>query len=170
LSAFLKVAESLRIKGLTEVNEDRGDLPSLASSLLQSHSSSPSSSPVHNNQMAHVPQLQRIHNHSPLPMKRPLPSHPLHDQQRQHLSYPMNPLLGSALTAPKRKRGRPRKLSTGSNSPSRPNDNNNDDSRASTPVGTSAGKLIENNNILCHCNIIFKYNYKYDCNMVIWII
>ncbi|XP_001951822.2 protein tramtrack, alpha isoform isoform X1 [Acyrthosiphon pisum] len=139
LSAFLKVAESLRIKGLTEVNEDRGDLPSLASSLLQSHSSSPSSSPVHNNQMAHVPQLQRIHNHSPLPMKRPLPSHPLHDQQRQHLSYPMNPLLGSALTAPKRKRGRPRKLSTGSNSPSRPNDNNNDDSRASTPVGTSAG-------------------------------
>ncbi|CAI6363349.1 unnamed protein product [Macrosiphum euphorbiae] len=139
LSAFLKVAESLRIKGLTEVNEDRGDLPSLASSLLQSHSSSPSSSPVHNNQMAHVPQLQRIHNHSPLPLKRPLPSHPLHDQQRQHLSYPMNPLLGSALTAPKRKRGRPRKLSTGSNSPSRPNDNNNDDSRASTPVGTCAG-------------------------------
>ncbi|VVC36441.1 Hypothetical protein CINCED_3A005114 [Cinara cedri] len=139
LAAFLKVAESLRIKGLTEVNEDQRDLPSLASSLLQSHSSSPSSSPVHNNQMAHVPQLQRIHNLSPLPMKRPLPSHPLHDQQRQHLSYPMNPLLGSALTAPKRKRGRPRKLSTGSNSPSRPNDNNNDDSRASTPVGTSAG-------------------------------
>lgn len=92
--------------------------------------------------MAHVPHLQRIH--SPLPMKRPLPSHPLHDQQRQHLSYPMNPLLGSALTAPKRKRGRPRKLSTGSNSPSRPNDNNNDDSRASTPVGTSAGNLIKN--------------------------
>lgn len=98
--------------------------------------------------MAHVPQLQRIHNHSPLPMKRPLPSHPLHDQQRQHLSYPMNPLLGSALTAPKRKRGRPRKLSTGSNSPSRPNDNNNDDSRASTPVGTSAGKFVENNDLL----------------------
>ncbi|XP_050548922.1 protein tramtrack, alpha isoform-like isoform X1 [Daktulosphaira vitifoliae] len=139
LAAFLKVAESLRIKGLTEVNEDRGDLPSLASSLLQSHSSSPSSSPVHNNQMVHVPQLQRIHNHSPMSLKRPLPSHPLHDQQRQQLSYPMNPLLGSALTAPKRKRGRPRKLSTGSNSPSRPSDNNNDDSRASTPIGTSAG-------------------------------
>ncbi|XP_050428606.1 protein tramtrack, beta isoform-like isoform X5 [Adelges cooleyi] len=139
LAAFLKVAESLRIKGLTEVNEDRGDLPSLASSLLQSHSSSPSSSPSHNNQMGHVPQLQRIHNLNPMSLKRPLPSHPLHDQQRQQLSYPMNPLLGSALTAPKRKRGRPRKLSTGSNSPSRPNDNNNDDSRASTPIGTSAG-------------------------------
>uniref|UniRef100_A0A1B6DX45 BTB domain-containing protein n=1 Tax=Clastoptera arizonana TaxID=38151 RepID=A0A1B6DX45_9HEMI len=85
LTAFLKVAESLRIKGLTEVNEERCDLPSIASSLLSSTGTSAPPPPPH---------LHRIH----VP-KRVIP--------------PMaaNPLLGSALTAPKRKRGRPRKLS-----------------------------------------------------------
>ncbi|XP_046393245.1 zinc finger and BTB domain-containing protein 44-like isoform X1 [Ischnura elegans] len=36
LTAFLRVAESLRIKGLTEVNEERCDLPTITSSLLSS--------------------------------------------------------------------------------------------------------------------------------------
>ncbi|RZF38324.1 hypothetical protein LSTR_LSTR012111 [Laodelphax striatellus] len=90
LTAFLKVAESLRIKGLTEVNEERCDIPSIASSLLHS-------SPTPTNHHP-PPHLHRIHHGGG---KRGLP--------------PMaaNPLLGSALTAPKRKRGRPRKLSGG---------------------------------------------------------
>lgn len=87
LTAFLKVAESLRIKGLTEVNEERCDLPSITSSLLSSSPMSHSTPPPH---------LHRIH--------------PVNLQRRVAM-----PLLGSALTAPKRKRGRPRKLSGSSN-------------------------------------------------------
>ncbi|XP_075235754.1 zinc finger and BTB domain-containing protein ttk isoform X3 [Lycorma delicatula] len=89
LTAFLKVAESLRIKGLTEVNEERCDLPSIASSLLSSSAPPPPPPPP--------PHLHRIHH---------LPQH-----KRSLPPMAANPLLGSALTAPKRKRGRPRKLS-----------------------------------------------------------
>lgn len=99
LTAFLKVAESLRIKGLTEVNEEKCDLPSITSSLL---SSVPP--PVVTTHTPPPPHLHRIHATSS-PHKRtiPMPSAPS--------ATSSNPLLGSALTAPKRKRGRPRKLS-----------------------------------------------------------
>lgn len=90
LTAFLRVAESLRIKGLTEVNEEKCDIPSITSSLLQPHQSG--SNPP--------PNLHRI-NQNPS-VKRPM-------------SHMMNPLLGNALMQPKRKRGRPRKLSGSSN-------------------------------------------------------
>ncbi|XP_046668465.1 protein tramtrack, beta isoform-like isoform X2 [Homalodisca vitripennis] len=127
LTAFLKVAESLRIKGLTEVNEERCDLPSIASSLL----STPPSAPP-------PPNLHRIH---PLSHKRVLP--------------PMaaNPLLGSALTAPKRKRGRPRKLSGSSNGPNTPGEEDNTEqemrlhhpNRADSPAMVGPPDLLEVN-------------------------
>lgn len=96
LTAFLKVAESLRIKGLTEVNEERCDIPSITSSLL---SSVPP--PVITTHTPPPPHLHRIHPSTA--QKRP-----------QSAATVANPLLGSALTAPKRKRGRPRKLSNSS--------------------------------------------------------
>ncbi|XP_055686893.1 protein tramtrack, beta isoform isoform X1 [Lutzomyia longipalpis] len=80
LTAFLRVAESLRIKGLTEVNDERPMGPA--------HTPPP-------------PQLHRIH--------------PYLAQRKQQGMLLSNPLLGSALTMPKRKRGRPRKLSGSSN-------------------------------------------------------
>lgn len=70
LTAFLRVAESLRIKGLTEVNEEKCDIPSITSSLLQPSSSS-------NNP---PPNLHRIGQQNQ-PVKRPI-------------SHMMNPLLG----------------------------------------------------------------------------
>ncbi|KAJ6635450.1 Protein tramtrack, beta isoform [Pseudolycoriella hygida] len=66
LTAFLRVAESLRIKGLTEVNDDK-------------------------------------------------PPYLMQQQRKAQGMMLSNPLLGSALTMPKRKRGRPRKLSGCSN-------------------------------------------------------
>lgn len=69
----------------------RCDLPSLASSLLQSTPTAPP-----------PPNLHRIHTMGHKRVLTPLVA---------------NPLLGSALTAPKRKRGRPRKLSGSSNGP-----------------------------------------------------
>lgn len=97
LTAFLKVAESLRIKGLTEVNEEKCDLPSITSSLL---SSVPP--PVVTTHTPPPPHLHRIHPSSPHKRNIAMPS---------PSATSSNPLLGSALTAPKRKRGRPRKLS-----------------------------------------------------------
>ncbi|KAL3282000.1 hypothetical protein HHI36_005203 [Cryptolaemus montrouzieri] len=79
LTAFLRVAESLRIKGLTEVNEEKCD--NIASSLTQNNS--------------HIPNLQRL-------------------QQVKRFGNNLN-MLGNALLQPKRKRGRPRKLSGSSN-------------------------------------------------------
>jgi tramtrack len=85
LSAFLRVAESLRIKGLTEVNDDK---PS---------SRDQSETPPTNTQ-------NRVH---PYVLQQ-------QQQQRKVLQQQQtsnNPLLGNALSMPKRKRGRPRKLS-----------------------------------------------------------
>ncbi|XP_023021109.2 tramtrack isoform X3 [Leptinotarsa decemlineata] len=79
LSAFLRVAESLRIKGLTEVNEERCD--SIASTLTQQN----------------MGNLQRL-------------------QQNKRFGNNLN-MLSNALLQPKRKRGRPRKLSGCSNGP-----------------------------------------------------
>lgn len=80
LTAFLRVAESLRIKGLTEVNDEKPMGPATP-----------------------PPQLHRIQ--------------PYLVQSRKNQGMLMNnsPLLGSALSMPKRKRGRPRKLSGSSN-------------------------------------------------------
>lgn len=105
LTAFLKVAESLRIKGLTEVNEERCDLPSITNSLLSS---------------------QHLHSHVPPPQLHRISQPPsLKRSHIQNNNYPLlnsAPLLGSALTAPKRKRGRPRKLSGSSDfAPGSPN-------------------------------------------------
>ncbi|XP_022918790.1 protein tramtrack, beta isoform isoform X1 [Onthophagus taurus] len=77
LTAFLKVAESLRIKGLTEVNEEKCD--SIALTQNQHHGNA---------------QLQRF-----MPQKR----------------FANSNMLSNALMQPKRKRGRPRKLSGSSN-------------------------------------------------------
>ncbi|CAG9814299.1 unnamed protein product [Phaedon cochleariae] len=82
LTAFLRVAESLRIKGLTEVNEEKCD--TIASSLTQQN--------LHN-----LPHLQRL-------------------QQNKRYGHNLN-MLSNALLQPKRKRGRPRKLSGCSNGP-----------------------------------------------------
>ncbi|KAG5897668.1 hypothetical protein JTB14_011478 [Gonioctena quinquepunctata] len=79
LTAFLRVAESLRIKGLTEVNEEKCD--NIASSLTQQN----------------MPHLQRL-------------------QQNKRFGNNLN-MLSNALLQPKRKRGRPRKLSGCSNGP-----------------------------------------------------
>lgn len=100
LTAFLKVAESLRIKGLTEVNEEKCDLPSITSSLL----SSVPPPVVTTHTPPPPPHLHRIHPTSS-PHKRTIP------MPSASSATSSNPLLGSALTAPKRKRGRPRKLS-----------------------------------------------------------
>ncbi|XP_019873922.1 protein tramtrack, alpha isoform isoform X1 [Aethina tumida] len=81
LTAFLRVAESLRIKGLTEVNEEKCD--TITSSLTQ--------------QQNNLPHLQRL-------------------QQNKRFGSNFN-MLGNALLQPKRKRGRPRKLSGSSNGP-----------------------------------------------------
>ncbi|XP_068969344.1 protein tramtrack, beta isoform isoform X5 [Bombus flavifrons] len=97
LTAFLRVAESLRIKGLTEVNEDKCDLPSITSSLLGNQNTIPPP----------PPNLHRINQIGP--------HHHVSQKRMHHMSS--HPLLGSALSAPKRKRGRPRKLSGSSDTP-----------------------------------------------------
>ncbi|XP_031779508.1 protein tramtrack, beta isoform isoform X3 [Nasonia vitripennis] len=97
LTAFLRVAESLRIKGLTEVNEDKCDLPSITSSLLGNQNASQPPPPS-------LHRINQLGQHHHMPQKR-----------YHHMSS--HPLLGSALTAPKRKRGRPRKLSGSSDTP-----------------------------------------------------
>lgn len=99
LTAFLRVAESLRIKGLTEVNEDKCDLPSITSSLLGGSQNAVAPPP---------PSLHRINQIGP---------HHHHIAQKRFHHMSSHPLLGSALTAPKRKRGRPRKLSGSSDTP-----------------------------------------------------
>lgn len=93
LTAFLRVAESLRIKGLTEVNDDKPE---------KSETPAPQSAPSQTPSAAQPPQLHRIQQ-------------PYTQQQKAQGMMLTNPLLGSALTQPKRKRGRPRKLSGSSN-------------------------------------------------------
>ncbi|XP_045454517.1 zinc finger and BTB domain-containing protein 11 isoform X3 [Melitaea cinxia] len=97
LTAFLKVAESLRIKGLTEVNEEKCDIPALTNSLIQQQQTNTGHTPP--------PQLHRIHPYAH--QKRPASGIPSGGAPPNLLM----PLLGNALMQPKRKRGRPRKLS-----------------------------------------------------------
>lgn len=93
LTAFLRVAESLRIKGLTEVNDDKPEKtePMQSQQTVAQTQTQPQ-----------PPQLHRIQQ-------------PYTQQQKAQGMLLTNPLLGSALTQPKRKRGRPRKLSGSSN-------------------------------------------------------
>lgn len=93
LTAFLRVAESLRIKGLTEVNDDK-----------------PEKTEPPTQTQPQPPQLQRIQ-----PFAAMQTSNAQQQQRKAQGMMLSNPLLGSALTQPKRKRGRPRKLSGSSN-------------------------------------------------------
>lgn len=98
LSAFLRVAESLRIKGLTEVNDDK---PS-----NRDQSETPPTNSTQNRVHPYVLQQQQ-QQRKVLQQQQQQAS----QQQAQQQSSTNNPLLGSALSMPKRKRGRPRKLS-----------------------------------------------------------
>lgn len=87
------------------MNEERCDLPSITNSLLSSQ---------HLHSHVPPPQLHRISQ--PPSLKRP------HVHNNNYPLLNSAPLLGSALTAPKRKRGRPRKLSGSSDfAPGSPN-------------------------------------------------
>lgn len=103
LTAFLRVAESLRIKGLTEVNDDKPQTSNSGGGGGGGGAGSNGSSGVSPQAPQQPPQLHRIQPY-------------LMQQQRKVQGMMLsNPLLGSALTMPKRKRGRPRKLSGSSN-------------------------------------------------------
>lgn len=118
LTAFLRVAESLRIKGLTEVNDDKPE-----------KSETPTPQTQTPNQ---PPQLHRIQQ-------------PYTQQQKVQGMMLTNPLLGSALTQPKRKRGRPRKLSGSSNG------NDFDDYESSDNIiQVHVGLFIESQNSPLH--------------------
>lgn len=101
LTAFLRVAESLRIKGLTEVNEDKPE-KNEQTPLQTKQQQPPVVQPQVTPQPQQPPQPPQLHRIQPYLMQ----------QQRKVQGMMLsNPLLGSALTMPKRKRGRPRKLS-----------------------------------------------------------
>ncbi|XP_034484596.1 protein tramtrack, alpha isoform isoform X4 [Drosophila innubila] len=93
LTAFLRVAESLRIKGLTEVNDDKP--------------TSAESAPA-------PPQLQRIQPYL-VPQQRKQPNVLAANAAAAALHAAAQPSLLSSALMPKRKRGRPRKLSGSSN-------------------------------------------------------
>lgn len=95
LSAFLRVAESLRIKGLTEVNDDK---PS-----NREQSETPPTNSTQNRVHPYVLQQQQ--------QRKVLQQQQQQASQQAQQQATNNPLLGSALSMPKRKRGRPRKLS-----------------------------------------------------------
>ena len=63
LTAFLRVAESLRIKGLTEVNEDKCELPSITSSLLGNQNAAPPPPP-------NLHRISQVGQHHHMPQKR----------------------------------------------------------------------------------------------------
>ncbi|XP_065083254.1 protein tramtrack, beta isoform isoform X1 [Ochlerotatus camptorhynchus] len=112
LAAFLRVAESLRIKGLTEVNDDK---PPLQTASLTSGSSSNQNQPSQQPQN----QQQQLQQQLAAAASRNAQLAALQQsqqllQQKQKSSQSMlltNPLLGSALSQQRRKRVRPRKLS-----------------------------------------------------------
>lgn len=149
LTAFLRVAESLRIKGLTEVSDDKPaaapvaattQTPAAASNSNNNNGGTASNNnsctaAVQQHQQKQPQQQQQreqtaaanLNNNggSQQQLQQPPQLHrinqPYAQQQQQQrkvgggagagLMMATNPLLGSALTQPKRKRGRPRKLS-----------------------------------------------------------
>lgn len=101
LSAFLRVAESLRIKGLTEVNDEKpanGNSSSNNNSSRDQTDTPLSSSSQQNRMQSYVQQQQR----------KALTQQQLSQQSQQQGLTSSSP-IGSSM--PKRKRGRPRKLS-----------------------------------------------------------
>ncbi|XP_060650106.1 protein tramtrack, alpha isoform isoform X1 [Drosophila nasuta] len=107
LTAFLRVAESLRIKGLTEVNDDK---PTAAEN-------APAPPQLQRIQPYLVPQQQqqqRKQNANVLAANAAAAALQAATQQQQQQQQQQTSLLSSALM-PKRKRGRPRKLSGSSN-------------------------------------------------------
>lgn len=134
LTGFLKVAESLRIKGLTEVNEEKCDLPSIASSLLSSNSHQATAPPAA--VPPPPPSLHRIHLSQPSSSPSSLSS-PNASTNKRCIPSPSSfqPFSGnsnnnnnnnnandltnaSSCYGQKRKRGRPRKHSGSSDTPS----------------------------------------------------
>lgn len=131
LSAFLRVAESLRIKGLTEVNDEK--------SASRDQSATPPSS-NHNRVPPYVLQQQQQ-------QRKVLQQQQQQASQQLQPQVANNPLLGSALSMPKRKRGRPRKLS-GSDDV----DDYDDDYRESL-LQVKIGCVFKNG-VLCFYNVM----------------
>nr|XP_036675647.1 protein tramtrack, alpha isoform isoform X1 [Drosophila suzukii]XP_036675648.1 protein tramtrack, alpha isoform isoform X1 [Drosophila suzukii]XP_036675649.1 protein tramtrack, alpha isoform isoform X1 [Drosophila suzukii] len=107
LTAFLRVAESLRIKGLTEVNDDK---PSPAAAAAGAGAAGSESTPT-------PPQLQRIQPYLVPQRNRSQAGGLLAGATNagNTPTLPVQPSLLSSALMPKRKRGRPRKLSGSSN-------------------------------------------------------
>ncbi|XP_052565544.1 protein tramtrack, alpha isoform isoform X2 [Culex pipiens pallens] len=118
LAAFLRVAESLRIKGLTEVNDDKPPLPtaSLTSSGVTATSGQNAGATAPS-----TPTQQQLQQQLAAAASRNTQLASLQQQPKQKSNgggqsmLLTNPLLGSALSQQKRKRGRPRKLSGSDN-------------------------------------------------------
>jgi Cys2His2 zinc finger developmental/cell cycle regulator len=96
LSAFLRVAESLRIKGLTEVNDEK---PSRESS----------DTPLSSTQQQTRLQNSNFVQQRKVLQQQQIPQQQQTQQQQQQQSQQTSSPIGAAM--PKRKRGRPRKLS-----------------------------------------------------------
>ncbi|XP_017073340.1 protein tramtrack, alpha isoform isoform X1 [Drosophila eugracilis] len=107
LTAFLRVAESLRIKGLTEVNDDKPS-PAAAAAGAGTAGSESTATP---------PQLQRIQPYLVPQRNRSQAGGLLASAASagNTPTLPVQPSLLSSALMPKRKRGRPRKLSGSSN-------------------------------------------------------
>lgn len=125
LTAFLRVAESLRIKGLTEVNDENKSSPPSSNNTNNSSQSQPQQQ-QQQQPMTPPPQLHRINPYLLQQQQAQQQQQQAQQRQQQQESATRNsntnqttpqsmaisnPLLGSALSGPKRKRGRPRKLS-----------------------------------------------------------
>ncbi|XP_070143545.1 LOW QUALITY PROTEIN: protein tramtrack, alpha isoform-like [Drosophila kikkawai] len=111
LTAFLRVAESLRIKGLTEVNDDKPS-PATTGAAAGTVAAGSESTPT-------PPQLQRIQPYLVPQRNRTQASGLLSSAALANAgntpTLPVQPSLLSSALMPKRKRGRPRKLSGSSN-------------------------------------------------------
>lgn len=112
LAAFLRVAESLRIKGLTEVNDDKPPLPTAS---LTSSGVTASSQNATATAPTSTPTQQQLQQQLAAAASRNTQLAALQQKQKSSSGGQSmlltNPLLGSALSQQKRKRGRPRKLS-----------------------------------------------------------
>jgi tramtrack len=97
LSAFLRVAESLRIKGLTEVNDDK---PANNNSNTSNNSRDQNDTPLSSSS-----QQNRMQSSNFVQQQRKVLQQQSQQQQQSSEGSP----IGSSM--PKRKRGRPRKLS-----------------------------------------------------------
>ncbi|KAH8383348.1 hypothetical protein KR009_008064 [Drosophila setifemur] len=113
LTAFLRVAESLRIKGLTEVNDDK---PSPASAVAGT-SAGTGPGAAGSESTPTPPQLQRIQPYLVPQRNRTQAGGLLASAATagNTPALPVQPSLLSSALMPKRKRGRPRKLSGSSN-------------------------------------------------------